>query len=177
KGLDNLLADIARGDGELSIRQSADAFVLGENIATAPGKVVFRNDLFELLQYEPATEQVYERPLLIFPPWINKYYIIDLRPENSFVRWLTAQGYTVFLVSWANPDGALAQKSFEDYMREGIFAALDAVHDATGVREIHTVGYCIGGTLLSAALAYMAAKGDTRINSATFWAAQSDFSD
>ena len=177
KGLDNLLADIARGDGELSIRQSADAFVLGENIATAPGKVVFRNELFELLQYEPATGEVYERPLLIFPPWINKYYIIDLRPENSFVRWLTAQGYTVFLVSWANPDGALAQKSFEDYMREGIFAALDAVHDATGVREINTVGYCIGGTLLSAALAYMAAKGDTRIHSATFWAAQSDFSD
>jgi polyhydroxyalkanoate synthase len=177
KGLDNLLADIARGGGQLSIRQSADAFVLGENIATAPGKVVFRNALFELLQYEPATEQVYEKPLLIFPPWINKYYILDLRPENSFVRWLTAQGYTVFLVSWANPDGALAKKSFDDYMREGIFAALDAVHDATGVREINTVGYCIGGTLLSAALAYMAAKGDTRISSATFWAAQADFSD
>ena len=177
KGLDNLLADIARGDGQLSIRQSADGFVLGENIATAPGKVVFRNELLELLQYEPTTEQVYERPLLIFPPWINKYYILDLRPENSFVRWLTAQGYTVFLVSWANPDGALAQKSFEDYMREGIFAALDAVHDATGVREINAVGYCIGGTLLSAALAYMAARGDTRVNSATFWAAQSDFSD
>ncbi|HEY5347264.1 MAG TPA: class I poly(R)-hydroxyalkanoic acid synthase [Rhizomicrobium sp.] len=177
KGLDNLLADIERGAGELSIRQSAEGFVLGENIATAPGKLVFRNELFELLQYAPVTEQVFQRPLLIFPPWINKFYILDLRPENSFIRWLVAQGYTVFVVSWANPDSHLAQKSFEDYMREGIFAALDAVHDATGIREINTVGYCIGGTLLSAAMAYMAAQGDTRINSATFWAAQADFSD
>jgi polyhydroxyalkanoate synthase len=177
RGLDNLLADIERGAGELSIRQSADSFVLGETIATTPGKVVFRNALFELLQYAPTTEQVYARPLLIFPPWINKFYILDLRPENSFIRWLVAQGYTVFVVSWINPDGALAQKSFEDYMREGIFAALDAVRDATGVRDINTVGYCIGGTLLMATLAYMAAHGDTRIHSATFWAAQSDFSE
>jgi polyhydroxyalkanoate synthase len=181
KGLGNLLADIERGRGELAIRQSADGFVLGENIATAPGKVVFRNALIELLQFDPTTETVHERPLLIFPPWINKYYILDLRPENSMIRWLTSQGYTVFVVSWANPDAALADYGFEDYMREGIFAALDAVKDATGVADPNCVGYCIGGTLLAATLAYMAVKGDTknggRIHSATFWAAQTDFSD
>src|SRR5471032_2588280 len=177
KGLDNLLADIERGKGELSIRQSADGFVLGQNIATAPGKVVFRNELMELLQYDPVTEQVHERPLLIFPPWINKFYILDLRPENSFIRWLVAQGYTVFVASWVNPDRRLAQKTFEDYMREGIFAALGAVEQATGVRDPNVVGYCIGGTLLTATLAYMTAKADTRIHSATFWAAQADFSE
>jgi polyhydroxyalkanoate synthase subunit PhaC len=182
KGLNNLIADIERGRGELSIRQSADGFVIGENIATAPGKVVFRNKLIELLQFNPTTEQVYERPLLIFPPWINKFYILDLRPENSFIRWLVDQGYTVFVVSWANPDRELAQMGFEDYMRDGIFAALDAVKDATGVEDPNCVGYCIGGTLLAATLAYMAAKKDSihgseRIHSATFWAAQTDFSE
>jgi poly[(R)-3-hydroxyalkanoate] polymerase subunit PhaC len=182
KGLDNLISDVERGKGELSIRQSADTFSVGENIATAPGKVVFRNRLIELLQYEPATETVYERPLLIFPPWINKFYILDLRPENSFIRWLVGQGYTVFVVSWVNPDGELAQLGFEDYMREGIFAALDAVKEATGVEDPNCVGYCIGGTLLSITLAYLAAKKDPhypieRIHSATFWAAQADFSD
>src|SRR5579864_2093656 len=176
KGLDNLLADIERGQGELSIRQTADGFVIGENVATAPGKVVFRNQIMELLQYSPATDEVYERPLLIFPPWINKYYIIDLRPENSFVRWLVARGYTVFLVSWVNPGADMADKGFEDYMRDGIFAALEAVEKATGVREPNCVGYCIGGTLLAATLAYMASKHDDRIHSATFWAAQTDFS-
>jgi polyhydroxyalkanoate synthase len=177
KGLDNLLADIERGHGELSIRQSADGFVIGENVATAPGKVVFRNDVMELLQYSPTTDEVHERPLLIFPPWINKYYIIDLRPENSFVRWLVGQGYTVFLVSWVNPDAAMAEAGFEEYMKGGIFAALDAVEKATGVRDPNCVGYCIGGTLLAATLAYMAAKHDDRIHSATFWAAQTDFSE
>ncbi len=131
-GLNNLLEDLDRGEGQLSIRQTADAFTLGENIGTAPGKVIFRNELIELLQYDPTTDEVYERPLLIFPPWINKYYILDLRPENSFIRWATAQGYTVFVVSWVNPDRRLAKKTFEDYMRDGIFAALDAVHDADG---------------------------------------------
>ncbi len=177
KGLGNLIADIERGRGELSIRQSADGFVIGENIATAPGKVVFRNRLIELLQFDPTTEQVYERPLLIFPPWINKFYILDLRPENSFIRWLVDQGYTVFVVSWANPDRELAQMGFEDYMRDGIFAALDAVKDATGIEDPNCVGYCIGGTLLAATLAYMAAKKDARVHSATFWAAQTDFSE
>ncbi len=182
RGLDNLLADIQRGRGELSIRQSADGFVVGKNIATAPGKVVFRNRLIELLQYEPTTPQVYQRPLLIFPPWINKFYILDLRPENSFIRWLVDQGYTVFVVSWANPDEQLAQMDFEDYMREGVFAALDGVKEATGVEDPNCVGYCIGGTLLSASMAYMAAKKDpayppSRVHSATFWAAQTDFSE
>jgi polyhydroxyalkanoate synthase len=177
KGLDNLLADIERGQGELSIRQSADGFTIGENIATAPGKVVFRNDVMELLQYSPTTDEVYERPLLIFPPWINKFYIIDLRPENSFVRWLTAQGYTVFLVSWVNPGAEMADAGFEEYMKGGIFAGLDAVEKATGVRDPNCVGYCIGGTLLAATLAYMAEKHDDRIHSATFWAAQTDFSE
>jgi len=177
KGLDNLLADIERGHGELSIRQQSGEFVIGENVATAPGKVVFRNETMELLQYSPSTDEVYARPLLIFPPWINKYYIIDLRPENSFVRWLVGQGYTVFLVSWVNPDAGMAGKGFEDYMQGGIFAALDAVEKATGVKDPNCVGYCIGGTLLAATLAYMAAKGDERIHSATFWAAQTDFSE
>jgi polyhydroxyalkanoate synthase len=176
-GLNNLLKDLDRGHGQLSIRQSADAFKIGENIATAPGKVVFRNDLIELLQYDPATRDVYKTPLLIFPPWINKFYILDLKPENSFIRWAAAQGYTVFVVSWVNPDKKLAKKTFEDYMREGIFAALDAVKDATGERKVNCIGYCIGGTLLSATLAYMAATGDDRVNSATFFAAQADFTE
>jgi len=177
KGLDNLLADIERGHGELSIRQSADGFVIGENVATAPGKVVFRNTVMELLQYSPTTDEVHARPLLIFPPWINKYYILDLRPENSFVRWLVGQGYTVFLVSWVNPGADMAEAGFEEYMKGGIFAALDAVEQATGVRDPNCVGYCIGGTLLAATLAYMAAKKDDRVHSATFWAAQTDFSE
>jgi polyhydroxyalkanoate synthase len=177
KGLGNLLKDIDRGHGSLSIRQSADAFVVGENIATTPGKVIFRNEMLELLQYAPTTEKVYKRPLLIFPPWINKFYILDLRPENSFIKWLTARGYTVFVASWVNPDKRLAKKTFEDYMRDGIFAALDAVHEATGVRDPNVVGYCIGGTLLAATLAYMATQKDTRVHSATFWAAQVDFSE
>ncbi len=182
RGLDNLLADIERGQGELSIRRSADTFAIGENIATAPGKVVFRNELMELLQFDPTTSQVHARPLLIFPPWINKYYILDLRAENSFIRWLVGQGYTVFVVSWVNPDAAMAQKGFEEYMQGGIFAALDAVKDATGVSDPNCVGYCIGGTLLAATLAYMAASGKAApgggsIHSATFWAAQTDFSE
>ena len=177
RGLDNLLEDLDRGQGQLSIRQTTDAFKVGENIATAPGKVIFRNALIELLQYTPSTERVYQRPLLIFPPWINKFYILDLRPENSFIRWAVAQGYTVFVASWANPDSRLAKKTFEDYMREGIFAALDAVAEATGERDPNVIGYCIGGTLLAATLAYMATKSDDRIHSATFFAAQADFSE
>ena len=177
KGLNNLLQDLDAESGQLSIRQSADAFKIGENIATAPGKVVFRNELIELLQFDPATDQVYKTPLLIFPPWINKFYILDLKPENSFIRWAAAQGYTVFVVSWVNPDKKLAKKTFQDYMWEGIFAALDAVEAATGERKINAIGYCIGGTLLSATLAYMSAKGDDRVNSATFFAAQVDFTE
>jgi polyhydroxyalkanoate synthase len=178
KGLDNLLHDLERGKGQLAIRQTdMDFFVVGKNIATTPGKVVFRNELMEMIQYTPTTAEQYEIPLLIFPPWINKFYILDLQPANSFVKWATGMGYTVFVVSWVNPDAKLSQKTFEDYMRQGIFEGLDAVEKATGSRKVNTIGYCIGGTLLSATLAYMAAKGDDRVNSATFFAAQTDFSE
>jgi polyhydroxyalkanoate synthase len=179
RGLDNLLVDLERGRGELSIRQTTDTFIVGRDIATTPGKVMFRNELFELLQYSPTTKTAYETPLLIFPPWINKFYILDLQPKNSFVKWAVERGYTVFVVSWVNPDPSLAEKSFEDYMREGVFAALDAVEKATGQRQVNTIGYCIAGTLLAATLAYVAASGEykNRIKSATFLAAQVDFSE
>jgi len=178
RGLDNLLSDLRRGQGNLSIRQTTDNFVIGRDIATTPGKVVFRNELFELIQYSPMTKTAYETPLLIFPPWINKFYIMDLQPKNSFVRWAVEHGYTVFMVSWVNPDSRLTNKNFDDYMREGIFAALDAVEKATGQKQANVIGYCIAGTLLGATLAYIAASGEyaDRIKSATFLAAQLDFS-
>ncbi len=178
RGLNNLLSDLQRGQGNLSIRQTTDNFVIGRDIATAPGKVVFRNELFELIQYAPMTKTAYETPLLTFPPWINKFYILDLQPKNSFVRWAVEHGYTVFMVSWVNPDSRLADKNFEDYMREGIFAALDAVEKATGQKQVNTIGYCIAGTLLGATLAYIASSGEYagRIKTATFLAAQVDFS-
>ena len=178
RGLDNLLRDLQRGKGQLQITQTdMEFFEVGRNLALTPGKVVFQNDLLQLIQYEPTTEQQYRRPLVIFPPWINKYYILDLGEKNSFVKWATARGYSVFVASWVNPDEHLAQKTFEDYMKEGVFGALDAIEKATGEKEVNAIGYCIGGTLLSATLAYMAAKGDTRIKSATFFAAQADFSE
>ncbi len=176
KGVENLAADLKRGKGNLAISQTdLDAYKVGENVATTPGKVVFRNRVFELLQYAPTTEKVHEVPLLIFPPWINKFYILDLQPKNSMIKWLTDQGHTVFLVSWVNPGEDMAEVSFEDYMREGIYEAVDAVTKAAGVDRMNTVGYCVGGTLLAAALAHMAKKGDTRIQSATFFASQADF--
>ncbi|MCR6643249.1 MAG: alpha/beta fold hydrolase [Terricaulis sp.] len=176
KGVDNLAEDLKRGKGVLAIKQTdLSAFTLGENIAASPGKVVFRNRVFELIQYTPTTETVYKTPLLIFPPWINKFYILDLQPKNSMIRWLTAKGYTVFLVSWVNPDAEMAEATFEDYMREGVYAAVEAATKAAGVQKLNTVGYCIGGTLLSATLAHMSKTGDARINSATFFASQSDF--
>ncbi len=176
KGLNNLLSDLERGKGKLRIKMTdMDAFKIGENIAVSPGKVVYQNDLLQLIQYEPSTEQVLRRPLLIVPPWINKFYILDLRPKNSFVRWATSQGHTVFMVSWVNPDEALAAKSFEDYMREGILDALDAIEQATGEREVNAIGYCLGGTLLGSTLAFMAAHGDDRIKSATFFVTMLDF--
>jgi polyhydroxyalkanoate synthase len=178
KGLQNLLDDMERGGGQLKIRQTdEDAFELGKNIALTPGKVVFQTDLMQLIQYEPATEKVDKRPLLIIPPWINKYYILDLQPENSFVKWCVEQGLTVFVVSWVNPDGKLAQKSFEDYMLEGPLAALDAIEQATGKRDANVIGYCLGGTLLASTLAYMTAKGDEGFKSATFFTALTDFTD
>ena len=159
KGLNNLLSDLERGKGKLRIKMTdMDAFKVGENIGVSPGKVVFQNDLMQLIQYTPATETVLKRPLLIAPPWINKFYILDLRPRNSFVRWAVSQGHTVFVISWVNPDEKLAEKGFEDYMKEGYLAALDAIEQATGEREVNAIGYCLGGTLLASTLAYMAAK-------------------
>ena len=178
RGMENFAEDMERGGGQLSISQTDLAqFKVGENVATAPGKVIFQNDIIQLLQFSPATETVCEIPLLIFPPWINKFYILDLRPENSMIRWLTDQGFSVFVTSWVNPDAKLAAKTFEDYLNEGIYAAVDAVIRQTGVKSVNTVGYCIGGTLLSCALAHMAARGDKRVKSATFFAAQQDFSE
>lgn len=178
KGLQNLQRDLDPKTSQLTIMMSdPDAFTLGENIATTPGKVVYQNDLVQLIQYEPTTEQVYKRPLVIAPPWINKYYILDLQPKNSFIRWAVEHGYTVFVISWVNPDAKLGDKTFEDYMQEGILDVLDAVELATGEREVSMIGYCIGGTLLSATLAYMAATGDDRIKAATFFASQADFSE
>ncbi len=178
KGLSNLLDDLDRGKGKVSIRMTdLNAFKVGESIACTPGKVMYQNELMQLIQYNPTTETVWRRPLLIIPPWINKFYILDLRPTNSFVRWCTALGHTVFVVSWVNPDGALADKTFEDYLSLGPLAALDAMAAATGERTINALGYCLGGTLLSAALAYLAVKKDKRVASATFLATLVDFAE
>jgi polyhydroxyalkanoate synthase len=177
KGLNNLLADLERGGGQLRISMTDEnAFKVGVNVATTPGKVVFQNDLMQLIQYAPATQQVFRRPLLIVPPWINKYYILDLREKNSFIRWAAGQGHTVFVISWVNPDERFAGKSFEDYMMEGTIASLAAVEKATGENDINVIGYCLGGTLLGATLAWMAEKGDHRAASATFFVSLLDFS-
>jgi polyhydroxyalkanoate synthase len=177
KGLNNLLADIEKGGGQLRISMTDEnAFTLGKNVATTPGKVVYQNDLMQLIQYEPRTKEVFRQPLVIIPPWINKYYILDLREKNSFIRWALEQGHTVFVVSWVNPDARLAQKGFDNYMLEGAIGALDAVEKATGERKVNFIGYCLGGTLLGATLAYLAAKGDERIASATFFVSLLDFS-
>jgi poly[(R)-3-hydroxyalkanoate] polymerase subunit PhaC len=176
KGLNNLLSDLEQGKGKLHIRMTdMEAFNVGENIGVSPGKVIYQNELMQLIQYAPATETVLKRPLLIGPPWINKFYILDLRPRNSFVRWAVSQGHTVFMISWVNPDERLAEKGFEDYMTEGYLAALDAIEQATGEREVNAIGYCLGGTLLGSTLAYMAAKKDDRIKSATFFVTMMDF--
>jgi polyhydroxyalkanoate synthase len=176
RGMHMLAEDIQAGHGELKIRQSdMSAFALGRNLAMTPGKVVFQNDLMQLIQYAPATETVLKVPVLIIPPWINKFYILDLTPEKSFIKWCVDHGLTVFVVSWVNPPARLARKSFEDYMRQGPLVALDAIKKATGESKVHAIGYCVGGTLLAATLAYMAAKRDNRVLSATLFAAQVDF--
>ncbi len=178
KGLQNLLDDLERGKGRLAIKMTdMEAFRIGENIAVTPGKIVYQNDLLQLIQYQPTTETVKRRPLMIIPPWINKFYILDLRPANSFIRWAVGQGHTVFVISWVNPDESLAHKTFEDYMIEGPLAALDAIEQATGEREANVIGYCLGGTLLASTLAYMAAKGDDRIKSATYLVTMVDFAE
>jgi polyhydroxyalkanoate synthase len=176
RGMHMLAEDIEAGGGDLKIRQSdSSMFEVGRNLATTPGKVIFQNELMQLIQYAPTTETVLKRPLLIVPPWINKFYVLDLTPEKSFIKWCVDQGLTVFVISWVNPDAALAEKSFEDYVRKGPLAALDAIHEATGEDKVHAIGYCVGGTLLAVTLAAMAARNDERIVSATFFAAQVDF--
>ena len=177
KGLNNLLADIEKGEGQLRISMTDEsAFQLGKNVATTPGKVVFQTDLMQLIQFSPTTREVYRRPLVIIPPWINKYYILDLRERNSFIKWATDQGHTVFVLSWVNPDARLAQKGFDDYMLEGTLAALDAVERATGERKINFIGYCLGGTLLGCTLAWLAAKGEDRVGCSTYFVSLLDFS-
>lgn len=178
QGFRNLLRDLKAGDGRLRVKMTDfDAFKVGDNLAVTPGKVVYENALMQLIQYSPTTKQVFQRPLLIVPPWINKYYILDLKPENSFIRWAVDKGYTVFIISWINPDRSLSNRRFDDYMVEGIFEALEAVRRATGEETVNAVGYCIGGTLLAATLAYMSLTGDERIQSATFLTTQVDFSE
>jgi len=178
RGLENLLSDLGRGAGRLSITMTdMSAFRLGENIATTSGKIVYQNNLMQLIQYAPSTQAVRRRPLLIVPPWINKFYVLDLKPKNSFIKWAVDQGHTVFVISWVNPDEKLAEKSFEDYMLEGPVAAVDAIERATGERRVNAVGYCLGGTLLASTAAYLAAKNDDRLASATYFVTLVDFTD
>jgi len=176
RGMKMLAEDIEAGHGTLRIRQSDPSnLVVGVNMATTPGKVIFQNDLMQLIQYEPATENVLRTPLLIVPPWINKFYILDLKPGKSFVKWCVDQGITVFVISWVNPDRSLGAKTFDDYMKEGPLAAMDAIERATGEMKVHTMGYCVGGTLLASTLAWLAQKRRVRVTSASFLAAQVDF--
>lgn len=176
RGMHQLTEDIKAGQGNLKISQSdASRFEVGRNLALTPGKVIFQNDLMQLIQYEPSTPDVLKVPLLIVPPWINKFYILDLTPEKSYIKWCVDQGITVFVISWVNPDARLAAKGFDEYMTEGPLAALDAIEQATGEKKVHAVGYCVGGTLLAITLAYLAAKKQNRVLSATMFAAQVDF--
>ena len=176
EGLMHLLDDLERGKGKLKVSMvDTEAFEVGRNVATSPGKVVFQNDLMQLIQYAPSTEQVYKRPLVIVPPWINKFYVLDLQPRNSLIKWAVDQGHTVFVISWVNPRKDLAHKDFHDYMLEGPLAALDAIEKATGEHEVNILGFCIGGILTASTLAYCAAKGDERIKAATFLASLFDF--
>ncbi|BAU58493.1 polyhydroxyalkanoic acid synthase [Halorhodospira halochloris] len=176
QGLNNLLDDLKRGRGRLDIKMTDyDAFEVGKNLATTPGKVVYQNELMQLIQYQPNTEKVHARPLLLVPAWINKYYIMDLSQDKSMVSWLVNQGHTVFIISWKNPDESLAEKRFENYMLEGPIEALDLVESITGSNEINVVGYCLGGTLTACTLAYLAAKGDQRVKAATFLTCLLDF--
>jgi polyhydroxyalkanoate synthase subunit PhaC len=178
RGLENLLADLERGNGRLAITMTdMKAFRLGENIAMTSGKIVYQNELMQLIQYTPSTREVRRRPLLIVPPWINKFYVLDLQPKNSFIKWAVDQGHTVFAISWVNPDEKLAAKGFENYMLEGPLAALDAIESATGERSVNAVGYCLGGTLLASTAAYSTAKGDDRIASTTYFATLVDFTE
>jgi polyhydroxyalkanoate synthase len=176
RGMKMLAEDIEAGRGTLRIRQSDPGNLeVGVNMATTPGKVIYQNDLMQLIQYSPSTETVLRTPLLIVPPWINKFYILDLRPEKSYVKWCVDQGITVFVISWVNPDKELGKKTWADYMKEGPLAAMDVIEKVTGEMKVHTAGYCVGGTMLASTLAYLAAKRQQRVTSATFFAAQVDF--
>ncbi|MES0128145.1 class I poly(R)-hydroxyalkanoic acid synthase [Mesorhizobium sp. M0029] len=176
RGMKMLAEDIAAGKGDLKLRQADySPFEIGKNVATSPGKVVGRSDVAEIIQYDPTTETVLKRPLLICPPWINKFYILDLNPQKSFIRWAIEQGHTVFVISWINPDERHGAKGWEAYIREGLQYGLDTIEKATGEKEVNAIGYCVGGTLLAAALALLAQEGDNRIKSATFFTTQVDF--
>ena len=176
RGLKMMAEDVEAGQGDLKLRQSSNAgFAVGVNMATTPGKVVFRNALIELIQYNPSTEKVLSIPLVIVPPWINKFYILDLNPEKSFIRWCVAQGVTVFVISWVNPDERHAKADFETYMHDGILAALDVAKEITGEKTAHTIGYCVGGTMLAITMAWLASQRDKRIASTTFLTTQVDF--
>ncbi|EFO29706.1 poly-beta-hydroxybutyrate polymerase [Roseibium sp. TrichSKD4] len=176
KGTQALAEDIADGHGDLRIRQTDPTkFAVGKNLAMTPGKVVAQNDVCQVIQYTPTTENALKRPLMIVPPWINKFYILDLNPEKSFIKWAVDQGHTVFVISWVNPDERQAEKSFEHYMKEGILNTLDVIKRATRQEEVNAIGYCVGGTLLAVTLAYMAAKSDERIKTTTFFTTQVDF--
>lgn len=176
KGLQNLLEDLEKGKGRLRVSMTDEtAFQVGANVAVTPGKVVAETPLMQLIQYSPTTATVKEIPVVIVPPWINKFYILDLREKNSLVKWLTDQGYTTFIVSWVNPDAALAETTFDDYMLKGALAAKDAALAATGAKRVNMVGYCIGGTLLASTLAYLKAKKDTSVASATYFVTLTDF--
>ncbi|MBB4378281.1 polyhydroxyalkanoate synthase [Bradyrhizobium sp. Rc3b] len=176
RGLKMLAEDIAAGKGMLKIRQSnPDNLVVGVNMATTPGKVIYQNEMMQLIQYSPTTETVLRTPLLIVPPWINKFYILDLKPEKSYIKWCVDQGITVFVISWVNPDKRLGNKSWEDYMKEGPLTAMDVIERVTGEMKVHTAGYCVGGTMLATTLAWLAEKRRQRVSSATFFAAQVDF--
>jgi len=178
KGLENLISDLEANNGEMIVRLAdEEAFELGGNIATTPGKVVFRNRMFELIQYTPTTEKVHETPLVVFPPWINKYYILDLKAQNSFVKWVVDQGYTLFMVSWVNPDKTYRDVGMEDYVEDGYVAAFREVKAITGQKRINAVGYCIAGTTLSLTLSLLKQRGDDTVKSATFFTALTDFSD
>lgn len=177
-GLQNMISDLEANNGELLVKLAdEDAFEIGRNIATAPGKVVFRNRMFELLQFSPTTETVHEIPLIIFPPWINKYYILDLKEQNSLIRWCVAQGYTVFVVSWVNPDLSHADVGMDDYIEEGFLEAIAQVKDITKQKQVNAVGYCIAGTTLHLTLSLMKQRGDKSVKSATFFTTLTDFSD
>ncbi len=178
RGLEHLVEDLGRGRGRLAIAMTDErAFELGRNVAATPGKVVFQNELMQLIQYAPSTAAAHRRPLLIIPPWINKFYILDLKPQNSFIKWAVDQGHSLFVISWVNPDDRLSRKTFGDYMLEGPIAALEAIERASGERQANVIGYCIGGTLLACALAWMAKKRERRVTSATFLTALTDFTD